>query len=153
MNISTAPTSARAATSIPARTFVLVLALPALFAGCSFDTGLGEGGDFFKKIFRKDTYAMYRVDIQQGNRINPDRLKQLKPGMTKAQVRYLLGNPVADNVFHKNRWHYSYYLIPGKGETERHRLVLLFDGERLKRIHSSETLTGPGQKTAREEKS
>ncbi len=133
-----------ATTAIP--TLILALSLAAATAGCSFKSDVKESGEFFKKIFSKDTYAMYRIDIQQGNTIAPDKLAQLKPGMTKEQVRYLLGNPVADNVFRKDRWHYTYYLIPGTGETEQYRLTLLFDDDRLRDIRKSKQLAKLMQK-------
>ncbi len=116
------------------------LALALLCVGCSSKSKVGESTEFFKKIFRKETYSLYRIDIQQGNAIDPAQLTRLKTGMTKDQVRYLLGNPLAENVFHKNRWHYIYYLIPGKGETKKYRLVLYFDQDRLINIQPSKML-------------
>ena len=133
------------------RALVLLLCLMLSLgcSGCSLSPDLSESGDFFKKIFRGNTYTLYRMDIQQGNKINPDRLARLKTGMTKDQVRYLLGNPVADNVFHKNRWHYIYYLVPGEGKTEKYSLVLLFDDDRLSATHRSKNLDKLMQETRR----
>lgn len=112
---------------------VLVLAL----SGCALKSDVEESGEFFKKIFRKETYTLYRPDVQQGNVINPDKIARLQIGMDKKQVRYLLGNPVTENVFHKDRWHYAYYLIPGEGERRRYRLILFFSDDQLYKIRKS----------------
>ena len=126
------------------QTLLLPTALALVFAllctSCSVQSDINESGDFFKRAFSKDTYSLYRMDISQGNTINADKLRQLKRGMTKEQTRYLLGNPVSNNVFRKNRWDYIYYLIPGKGKVQHYRLVLLFDENHLQRIYKSKTL-------------
>ena len=118
----------------------MALALTPLLAGCTTKSDFKESGEFFKKIFRKETYSLYRPDIQQGNTVDPAKLARLKLDMSKEQVRYLLGNPVADNVFHKNRWVYTYYLIPGRGERRRYQLVLFFSENRLYKIRKSKEI-------------
>ena len=118
---------------------ILFIALSLLITSCSSGNG-GEASEFFKKIFRKDTYQLYRIDIQQGNTLDPNTLAKLKLGMSKEQVYYLLGNPVAENVFHKNQWNYTYYLIPGKGKVQQYRLTLLFEQGRLHKINKSKEL-------------
>ena len=45
----------------------------------------------------------YRIEIQQGNFISPDMLAQLKPGMSKEQVRLVLGTPLLTDIFHAER--------------------------------------------------
>ena len=51
----------------------------------------------------------YRVLVQQGNVIDESKIDSLKVNMTKEQVIFLLGEPVVNNIFNKNRWDYVYY--------------------------------------------
>ena len=136
MEISPAATRFFRLAGIPALTMILLLPL----VGCSAGDNNEEPG-FFQKIFRKETYRLYRIDIQQGNVLDRQKLSKIKIGMSKEQVRYLLGNPVSENVFHKNRWYYSYYLIPDKGKKEKYRVVLLFAENQLADIQKSKELT------------
>ena len=52
--------------------------------------------------------SVYRMEIQQGNYISQEAVSQLKPGMTKDQVRFVLGTPLVADIFHENRWDYVY---------------------------------------------
>ncbi|RMG27455.1 MAG: outer membrane protein assembly factor BamE, partial [Gammaproteobacteria bacterium] len=58
---------------------------------------------------------VYRIDIQQGNVVTQEQIDQLRPGMTREQVRYLLGTPLVQDTFHPERWDYVYYFKPGRG--------------------------------------
>ena len=60
--------------------------------------------------------GVYRINIQQGNDITQDMVSQLKPGMTKNQVAYVMGTPLIIDTFHPNRWDYIYSFHPGNGE-------------------------------------
>ena len=51
----------------------------------------------------------YRIEIQQGNYVSQDMVAQLKPGMTKEQVRFVLGTPLVTDIFHADRWDYVYW--------------------------------------------
>lgn len=75
---------------------------------------------------------LYRPDIQQGNLISADAVKQLKPGMPADQVRYLMGNPVLTNVFEPQRWDYVYTYQPGHGTMQSKRVVVHFENEVVK---------------------
>jgi outer membrane protein assembly factor BamE len=78
----------------------------------------------------------YRIDVQQGNALEQESVDKLKPGMTRSQVRFLLGTPLLVDPFHGNRWDYVYnYRKAGKLAEER-RLVLFFDGDVLVRIEA-----------------
>ncbi len=55
----------------------------------------------------------YKIDVQQGNVLTQEMVSQLKPGLTKDQVRFILGTPVLADVFHANRWDYVYRLQKG----------------------------------------
>jgi len=76
----------------------------------------------------------YRIDIQQGNVVTQDMVTKLKPGMTRQQVRFVLGTPPIVDPFHHDRWDYVYYLNKGGKIVEHRRLVLLFEGDTLKRV-------------------
>ncbi|MNZ38176.1 Outer membrane protein assembly factor BamE precursor [compost metagenome] len=89
-----------------------VLGLAAL-AGCSFP-------------------GVYKIDIQQGNVVTQDMIDQLKPGMTRRQVRFIMGNPLITDTFHPNRWDYLYSIQPGGGARQQERMSLIFsDNDQL----------------------
>jgi outer membrane protein assembly factor BamE len=87
------------------------LSLTGLFAlaGCSFP-------------------GVYKIDIQQGNVVTQDMIDQLRPGMTRRQVRFIMGNPLITDTFHANRWDYLYSIQPGGGQRLQERVSLVFDG-------------------------
>ncbi|MDH3318918.1 MAG: outer membrane protein assembly factor BamE [Betaproteobacteria bacterium] len=78
--------------------------------------------------------APYRIDIQQGNFVSQDMVAQLKRGMTKDQVRFVLGTPLLTDMFHADRWDYVYLLErPGEPRAQRH-LAVIFEDDRLARL-------------------
>jgi len=89
----------------------------------------------------------YRIDIQQGNVVTQEMVDKLKPGMTRQQVRFVLGTPPVVDPFRQDRWDYVYYYNKRGKLTEHRRLVLLFDGDILKRIEGDVT-PAAGQATA-----
>jgi outer membrane protein assembly factor BamE len=76
----------------------------------------------------------YRIDIQQGNVVTQDMVAKLKPGMTRQQVRFVMGTPPIVDPFRTDRWDYVYYLKRGDKVIEHRRLILVFDGEALKQV-------------------
>jgi outer membrane protein assembly factor BamE len=76
----------------------------------------------------------YRIDVRQGNYVTQDMVVKLKPGMTKDQVRFVLGTPLVSDIFHADRWDYVYRFQPGKGETQQRRLIIYFVDEKLARV-------------------
>ena len=72
-----------------------------------------------------DFMAPYRIDIQQGNYITQEMVSQLKPGMSKEQVRYLLGTPLLTDIFHAERWDYVYW-FDRRGQPREHRRIAVF---------------------------
>ena len=79
-------------------------------------------------------FTVYKIDIQQGNALEPDKVNELEIGMTKEQVKFLLGTPLVTDIFHPDRWDYIYYLIPGYGERERRHLTLFFENNNVSEI-------------------
>ncbi len=129
-------------------TTALLVAVTIALTGCSLREEANESKKFFSKIFDKDTYSIYRPDIQQGNAVSPGQLQRLQIGMSKEQVRYLLGSPITHNVFHKNRWDYYYYLIAGTGRKQYDRVTLFFENDRLSRYCALDKLLPSGGKSA-----
>lgn len=79
----------------------------------------------------------YRPDVQQGNVVTQEMVEQLREGMTRDQVRFLLGTPLLTSVFHQDRWDFVYYLQRGKGiEKQLRRLTVFFDNDRLARFEA-----------------
>src|SRR5258708_11651720 len=76
----------------------------------------------------------YRMVIQQGNFISQEMVSQLKPGMTKEQVRYVLGTPLVADIFHADRWDYVYYKDPRRGTREGRKIAVLFENGKLARV-------------------
>ncbi|MEZ5565893.1 MAG: outer membrane protein assembly factor BamE [Gammaproteobacteria bacterium] len=74
--------------------------------------------------------CVYRIDVQQGNLLDQKDIEAIQPGMTRSQVRYLLGTPVSADAFQTDRWDYMYYLRPGKSRKAPQRWVIVwFDGD------------------------
>ena len=73
----------------------------------------------------------YKIEIQQGNVITHEMMEKLKPGMTRAQVRYVLGSPMISDAFHGNRWDYVYRLEQEGRLIEQHRITVFFEDDRL----------------------
>lgn len=81
----------------------------------------------------------YRPDIQQGNVVTKEMTEQLRPGMSREQVRFLLGTPLLTSVFHQERWDYLYYLRRGRDdEHQQRKLTVYFKENRLDRFDSDE---------------
>jgi len=72
--------------------------------------------------------GVYKIDIQQGNVVTQDMIDQLRPGMTRSQVRFIMGNPLMTDTFHANRWDYLYSIQPGGGQRLQERVSVVFDG-------------------------
>jgi outer membrane protein assembly factor BamE len=80
----------------------------------------------------------YRMEIQQGNFITQEQVDKLKPGMSKEQVRFVLGTPLLVDVFHPDRWDYVYRRQKARSqELEERRLTLFFESNRLTRTEGS----------------
>jgi outer membrane protein assembly factor BamE len=79
--------------------------------------------------------CVYRINIQQGNFLDQAAVEQVKAGMTRSQVRYLLGTPMVADPFTKERWDYIYYLKKGRTRhVDSRRVTVYFDGEKVARL-------------------
>lgn len=68
----------------------------------------------------------YTLPIEQGNAIKDSQVEQLRVGMTTDQVRFLLGTPMLENIFNKDRWDYVYYSTEKRKLKEKRHLVVYF---------------------------
>ena len=76
----------------------------------------------------------YKVEVQQGNFVSQEMVSQLKPGMSKEQVRFVLGTPLLTDIFHAERWDYVYWRETPEGKREQRKLVVHFSDGRLARL-------------------
>jgi outer membrane protein assembly factor BamE len=76
----------------------------------------------------------YRMVIQQGNFISQEMVSQLKPGMTKEQVRFVLGTPLVTDIFHADRWDYVFFRETADGKREQRNLSVVFENSKLARV-------------------
>src|ERR1700741_478514 len=68
----------------------------------------------------------YRIEVQQGNFVSQEMLSQLKPGMSKEQVRLTMGTPLLADAFHADRWDYIYTREAPNGKRESRKLAVFF---------------------------
>ena len=89
---------------------------------------------------------LYRVPVQQGNIVTQEMIDKIKPGMTKSQVAFVLGEPVLKDPFNDSKWIYIYSIeVPGLF-TQKTRTTLFFDGNELKSI-SGDLAPSEGKET------
>lgn len=111
--------------------FFIALSIPLILAGC---------------------LRPYKIDIQQGNVVTAEQLKQLQRGMTKREVRYLLGTPLVVDPFHNDRWEYYYSFRAGNSRRAEHRrITVVFDNDTFRELQGdviggdSDTLSAPAE--------
>lgn len=78
----------------------------------------------------------YKLNIQQGNFVSSEMLTRVQYGMTKEQVRFVLGTPLLMDIFHANRWDYLFRLQKPNGTTSTNRVTIFFSGNLVDRIMS-----------------
>ncbi len=82
-------------------------------------------------------FNTYKLDVRQGNFITPEMRDKLKLGMTRQQVRYVMGTPLLSDAFHNDRWDYIYSLAQHGAVVEKQVMILYFEGDNLVRIDDS----------------
>jgi outer membrane protein assembly factor BamE len=90
----------------------------------------------------------YTLDIPQGNVIDQAMVDKLKPGMTRAQVRFVLGTPLLVDPFRSNRWDYAYSLKKSGQVVESRRITVVFDGEVLRAVEGDVVVATPVSATS-----
>ncbi len=111
--------------------FVAIIASTVVSPGCS---------SFTKKDWHISDLPtlkipwVHKVDVQQGNDVTQEQVNNLRPGMSRNQVRFALGTPLILDPFHQERWDYIYTLTLGGSEMTERRVSLYFEEDRLARI-------------------
>lgn len=82
----------------------------------------------------------YRQNIPQGNYVDQQMLSQVKPGMTRDQVRFALGSPLLTDVFHPDRWDYVFRMLYADGTVEQRRVTVHFGNDRVERVVAADPL-------------
>lgn len=99
-------------------------------AGCSWlpDVNRGATGAFLGFI------TPYRIEVVQGNVVTREQAARIKPGMTRLEVRDLLGSPMLTDPFHGERWDYVFTIRRQGVEAQRRSVVAWFNGDVLERL-------------------
>lgn len=114
------------ALTLPFRSLAVLTGV-VLLAGCQ---SLQSSDNFLGVI------TPYRVEVVQGNVITKEQAAQVKPGMSPAQVRDLLGTPLLMDLFHANRWDYAFTINRQGAAPQLRRVVALFEAEKLVRLET-----------------
>jgi len=78
-----------------------------------------------------DFPGVYKISIPQGNIITQDMIDQLRPGMSKRQVMFVMGTPLIRDPYNQDRWDYVYNFQPGGGVRGQERISVLFEDDGL----------------------
>ena len=108
--------------------FILLLVAATAFAGCS---SMQATTDKWMGVI-----TPYRIDIMQGNVVTRELVALVKPGMSREQVRDLLGSPLLTSPFHANRWDYVFTLRRQGVEPQRRSIVAYFKDDKLERLEA-----------------
>jgi outer membrane protein assembly factor BamE len=109
-------------------TRLLPLALaPLLLAGCD---SLQRTDSLFGVI------TPYRIDIVQGNALTKEQVALIRPGLTRLQVRDVLGTPLLTDPFHADRWDYLFTLRREGAQPQRRSVIVTFEGDRVKAVQA-----------------
>lgn len=109
------------------------LLLAALLSGCGSNIGFP---------------GVYRIDVEQGNIVTEEMAEQLKLGMTRRQVRFVLGTPLIEDTFNPDRWDYRYTIRNGLNTIRDNRLSVFFDGDSLSKVEGTMLPTWAQPETA-----
>jgi outer membrane protein assembly factor BamE len=121
MRLSRLPRSARA---------LLCLTGALVLGSCSSLPSLPSMPSVMSKDKLLGVVTPYKVEVVQGNVITKEQAAQVKPGMSRAQVRDILGSPLLTDVFHANRWDYIFTIRRQGAEPQMRRVIVVFDGEK-----------------------
>ena len=78
--------------------------------------------------------GVYRINVEQGNVVTEEMAEQLRPGLNRRQVRYIMGTPLIEDSFHEDRWDYHYLLRNGGELLSETQLTLWFEEDELVRV-------------------
>jgi len=79
--------------------------------------------------------CIYRMPVQQGNFLEDKEISQITVGMTRTQVRYLLGTPMVADPFTTSRWDYVYTLKQGSiSKARRRHFIVYFEDDKVVKL-------------------
>ncbi len=96
-----------------------------LLAGCAASVEVSRWTNVF---------VPYRVEVVQGNVVTREQLARVVPGMSRVQVRDILGSPLVTDIFHGDRWDYVFMLDRPGAPLQKRAIVVIFEGDRLARV-------------------
>lgn len=100
-----------------------------LLMGCSFDNVASAVNP-------------YRIDVRQGNYVDQEMISRLRRGMTRDQVRFVLGSPLVVDLFRTDRWDYVYRYRPGSGAAEQRVISVFFVDDLLDHVEGDVQAAG-----------
>jgi outer membrane protein assembly factor BamE len=109
-----------------------ILRVGIVLAACAAAAGCGTVDGFSKRV--ASAVTPYKVEVVQGNFISREQVELLKPGMSRLQVREVLGTPLVTSLFHDQRWDYVFTLKRNGVQEQPRRLTVFFKGEALERF-------------------
>jgi outer membrane protein assembly factor BamE len=116
---------------IPSALKLSVLAVLA----CMAATGLTAcSGRSISSVNPVNWITPYRIDVIQGNFVSKEQVDFLKAGMTRAQVKDVLGTPLLSSLFHADRWDYVFTLKRQGTEPQSFKYTVFFKGDALERF-------------------
>lgn len=101
-----------------------------LLSGCAASRQSADG--FFARI------TPYRIEIVQGNVVTSEQVARVRPGLSRAQVRDILGTPLLTDPFHADRWDYLFTLRRDGAPSQRRSVVVRFKGDVLESIDATD---------------
>lgn len=120
---------------MPLTSRLSVIAILALLAGCSVAQGF--------------SLRPYRMNVQQGNFLEAKDVDQIEVGMTRSQVRFLIGTPMVADPFNVERWDYVFFFKVGRTRDEiSSRLTIWFEDDRVSRIDRPSDLQDASKTTS-----
>ncbi|MES2933025.1 MAG: outer membrane protein assembly factor BamE [Pseudomonadota bacterium] len=127
---------------LPAVVATLSLSLTLGLSGCatktpSSETASADGAQTTSQTGVKRVlwlFSPFRIDIQQGNFVSEEMVSQLKEGMTRDQVRFVLGTPLLTDIFHGDRWDYPFRLQKSNGDVITSRVAVFFKDGKMERF-------------------
>jgi outer membrane protein assembly factor BamE len=132
------------------RAFVLLLVMGWMsvllsLTGCSsvMDTTSRVTNQVSERV--ANTMKPYRITVVQGNVVTKEQYSVLRPGMSRLQIRDILGTPLLTSVFHVDRWDYVFTYQKQGQPTQSRRVTLYFKGETLERFETNEDLPSEGE--------
>ncbi|WP_418318224.1 outer membrane protein assembly factor BamE [Piscinibacter sakaiensis] len=99
---------------------------------------LGGCSSFASKDKLLGLVTPYKVEVVQGNVITKEQVAMIKPGLTRSQVRDILGSPLLTDVFHTDRWDYIFTIRRQGAAPQRRQVTVHFEGDALKSIEAPE---------------